>query len=466
MLNKRRTGSGWWVAVVAGMASYLDAAAITGFSTAMVIYQQSNGFAPVDVGVASGTLTASIAIGALIGGRLGDRIGRRPVFIATMVMIFLAAATLVFSPSMPLTVMAAAMLGLGVGADLPVSLSAISEAAPNGSRGKLLGFSNLLWVAGIMANAAIAALVGDLGLVAAQIIFCHIAVVALLVLAGRLTIPESRSWREARSTLTVARKASPRGAHVRELFRSPYGMPFAALIVFYSLTNLVANTNGQFGTYVLVNFGGESVRSASTVALLTAPLVMLGLLWFMRIADTPRRFSYFTAGAICGVLAPLTLAIFGVGLASYAASAILGAVAISFAFEAIMKVWTQETFPTLLRSTAQGAIISIARFAAAMLAAVTPLLLLLGPSAFYLSLAAVEFAGVATAWFVFRRRRGAAVDSVSYFLPFPGGPGAGAGAGAGSGAGAGTGAGSGAGTGAGAGSGAGAGAGSGAGTGS
>jgi len=44
----------------------------------------------------------------------------------------------------------------------------------------------------------------------------------------------------------------------------------------------------------------------------------------------------------------------------------------AFAFEAILKVWTQESFPTLLRSTAQGTIVSVARVLAAAIALVTP----------------------------------------------------------------------------------------------
>lgn len=406
MSNGGRKDSSWWVTVVAGMASYVDAAAITGFSTSMVIYQGALGYSPATIGLASGTLTASIAIGALVGGRLGDRIGRRPVFITTMVMIIVASVTLAIFPTVPLTIIAASVMGLGVGADLPVSLSTISESALEGSRGRRVAFSSILWVAGILANSALASLVGDLGRLGAQIIFCHIALVTVFVLVGRLTIPESRSWRAARAERAASGRTTGKNrSQLRELLRPPLVAPLAALMIFYGLTNLVTNTNGQFATYILVNFADASVATASRVLLFTAPLVILGLLWFMRVADTPRRFAYFTFGGVCGVLAPLTLAVLGVSIPSYVASAILGAVAIAFAFEAIMKVWTQETFPTLLRSTAQGLIISVARLGAALLAAVTPLLLAMGPTAFYYSLAAIEFLGIATAWVVFRRRR-------------------------------------------------------------
>ena len=69
-----------------------------------------------------------------------------------------------------------------------------------------------------------------------------------------------------------------------------------------------------------------------------------------------------------------------------------------------MKVWTQRSFPTLLRTTAQGAIISVARFVAAIVAVFTPLLLASGPGMMYGILTALAFVGCAWAWIVFRTR--------------------------------------------------------------
>lgn len=50
----------WWVAVVSGMASYIDAAAIISFGVAVVIYQKALGLDPVHVGVASGADRKSV----------------------------------------------------------------------------------------------------------------------------------------------------------------------------------------------------------------------------------------------------------------------------------------------------------------------------------------------------------------------------------------------------------------------
>ncbi|KQR39332.1 MFS transporter [Microbacterium sp. Leaf159] len=395
----------WWVAVVSGMASYIDAAAIISFGIAIVVYQEAFGLDELQVGLTSGALTFGIAIGALVGGRLGDRFGRRPIFTLTMVVILIALVGLIVAPNAVVLMASALLLGLGTGADLPVSLSTISEAASEKNRGRLLGLSNLLWIAGIVVSTVVGSQLAARGIPGVQVIFGIIGIVALLTMLARLTIPESPVWQLARAEKTAG-LATPRGSRgsLGQLLQAPYRTPFIALIVFYTLTNLVANTTGQYGNYVLVNFGGIPIETAALIGLPLLPLSIVGFLWFMKIADKPSRFMYFTIGGASLVAAPLVYALFGVSIATYLIQAVFAAVGSAFAFEGIMKVWTQQSFPTLLRTTAQGMVISVARFAAAALASVTPLLLTLGPSVMYGILAALALVGVAWAWVVFRKR--------------------------------------------------------------
>lgn len=395
----------WWVATVSGMASYIDAAAIVSFGTALVIYQQVLGFTPAEVGIASAGLTVGIAVGAVIGGRLGDALGRRPVFTATMLAIVLGAALLVFAESFPLILVGAIVVGLATGADLPVSLSTISEAAHEHNRGRLLGLSNILWLAGSIVPGVLAGVVASFGRLGGQLLFVHIGVVALIVMLGRLTIPESDTWIAARAERRagVATIRADR-ASAFELLKAPYLIPFLGIIVFYALTNLAANTQGQFGTYLLVNAAHVDVGTAAIVGLPLIPLSIIGYLWFMRIADKPRRFTYFTIGAVAWTLGLLIPVVFGFSLTTYLVSLGVSLFGMVFSFEGIMKIWSQEQFPTLLRSTAQGTVIAIARFLAAGLASVTPLIVAAGPTVLYAVLAVLVAVGMTTAWVVFRTR--------------------------------------------------------------
>lgn len=403
--TEARKPNAWWVALVSGMASYIDAAAIISFGTALVIYQGAVGLSPAEVGLASGALTLGVAVGALVGGRLGDRFGRRPIFTVTMVAIVAATLILILSPGFPILVTGALVLGLATGADLPVSLSTIAEAGNDTNRGRLLGLSNLLWLFGAIVPGFLAAGVAHLGLLGGQILFAHIGVVALLVMVARLTIPESVQWSEARAAgKTRGIRPSGTADAVKVLFRAPYVVPFLALVVFYSLINLVANTNGQYSTYLLVNAGGLDISLAAVIGLPVLPLTIIGFLWFMKIADSPRRFTYFRVGAVLWVIGLAVPAVFGFTVTTYLVSLVLGVAGTAFSFETIMKVWAQEQFPTAVRATAQGTIIGVARFVAAIFASVTPLLVSLGPNLLYAILAILAAAGLATAWIVFRTR--------------------------------------------------------------
>ena len=115
-------------------------------------------------------------------------------------------------------------------------------------------------------------------------------------------------------------------------------------------------------------------------------MVILGFalaIGFLRLVDTRWRMPIFYVGAAAYVLSTLVPAVFGISLTTLLIWQCLAAIGGAFAFEAILKVWTQESFPTLLRSTAQGTIVSVARVLAAALALVTPRLAAAGPQVLF-----------------------------------------------------------------------------------
>ncbi|WP_078888209.1 MFS transporter [Streptomyces sclerotialus] len=387
------------------MASYIDAAAIVSNGIALVIYQDTIGLSGAEFGLLSGALTFCIAIGAVTGGKLGDAIGRRTVFTVTMAMIAIGSALLVFGTAFPLLLAGVVLVGLSTGADLPVSLATISEAATDRNRGALLGLSNLLWSVGILATTLIASFAGGLGRLGGQIMYAHVGIVALLLLLLRLGIPESPYWLRAREerrrgigTIRAER------ARFADLFRPPYVKPLLALLVFYCLTNLAANTNGQFGTYIAVNVVGIGVETNSQLGLLTFPLGLAGGLLFMKFVGTRHRMPLFAIGAVLLLASYATPVVFGFHLTTVVVVMVLSVAGSAFAFEGIMKVWTQESFPTMLRSTAQGGIIAVARVLAAVLALFTPALVAYSPRLTYAGLLAAVAVGLGAAWLTFRHR--------------------------------------------------------------
>ncbi|WP_433640849.1 MFS transporter [Kluyvera georgiana] len=417
-MSVKKIPNPWYVGVVSGMASYIDSAAIVSNGTALVIYQKTIGTTATEIGVLSGLLTLCIALGAFTGGRLGDRIGRRRVFIITMAMIIIGTSLLALGTTFHLLLIGTLLVGLATGADLPVSLATISEAATDKNRGKIIALSNLLWTIGIGMTMAIAAIVGEWGRSGAQIMYLHVGLVAAVLLVLRWSIPESPLWLVARDELrrgvtTVrAQKSS-----YKDLLRGKYLWPFVALCIFYAFTNLAANTGGQFGTYVAVNVVGISVGTNSLWNLLIMPVGMASGILFMRIVDTPKRMPFYILGAVLltgGYALPM---VFNFTPASWFCCMLFTNMGSGLAFEGIMKVWSQESFPTMLRSTAQGVIVAVARLSCGLLAFVTPVLLDAGPMVLYATLSSVVGIGLFIGWLCFRGKQRNEFNDEAQMLP-------------------------------------------------
>lgn len=80
---------------------------------------------------ALGSLTASMAIGALIGALLGgyyaDKIGRFKMFLLDLILFVIAAIAAAIAPDLGWLIAFRVLMGLGVGLDFPVALSFVAE---------------------------------------------------------------------------------------------------------------------------------------------------------------------------------------------------------------------------------------------------------------------------------------------------------------------------------------------------
>ncbi|MFF0866827.1 MFS transporter [Nonomuraea sp. NPDC003560] len=406
----------WRTAALGGMASYMDAATIVGTGTALVLYKQQLGLSPWMIGTASSVLTLGLAFGAVFGGRLGDLLGRRRVFTYDLVVFVAGLLLLAFAVQPWMIFVGVAVTGLAMGADIPTSLALVAEEAPEGRRARLVAFSQVLWSCGGFAAYLIAFLVSGTGTIGARIIYLHVIVVALVVLVLRRRLRESEEWVRERDRQQAGPAEGVRGDSWRVLTSRPLLGAVVGLGLFYAVGNLVANTFGQFQTFLFTEVAGAQVSTATLVGMLAYPLGFLTILIFMKYVDGPARMLLYTIGVAImaiGTAIPLIVGLNTVTLIILKFAITIGA---SFAGEVIFKVWSQEFFPTLIRGTAQGVAIAFTRFVAAGFALVTPVIADASPQALMVVLLAAVLIAALIAWtwiFPLRRRMPATADPVA-----------------------------------------------------
>ncbi|WP_188187800.1 MFS transporter [Nonomuraea sp. SYSU D8015] len=370
------TRNPWKTAILAGMASYLDAGALVTSGIAIGgYYAAALQLSAETIGSLLGLQTLTFAAGALFGGRLGDRFGRRKIFTLSLMLYAVGILLLLLAPGPALLYAGVVATGLAIGADLPVSLALVNEEAPAGKKGTMVVFSSMLWLAGIVAVLVLSSFMGVQGMLGGRILFAHLLIVAVIVLLLRLTLSESAEWAAARRAAdanTTAGSEAIRFGRIRELFRAPAVYALLATGLYYAAWNLGANTLGQFGTFLWTALAKGEVAQFSQLSLLGLPIGFVAGLVFMRVVDRPARQVWFAAGSALIVVAWALPALLGPTKFALVAVMLISGLGNAFAGESIYKVWSQELFPTLLRATAGGVTMAFTRAVAGLAALVTP----------------------------------------------------------------------------------------------
>jgi putative MFS transporter len=91
---------------------------------------------------------AGMALGATLGGLLADRFGRRQVFAITLLIFGLATGAAALSWSVGALLVFRFLIGLGLGAELPVASTLVSEFAPARVRGRVVVLLEAFWAVG------------------------------------------------------------------------------------------------------------------------------------------------------------------------------------------------------------------------------------------------------------------------------------------------------------------------------
>ncbi|MFS0867369.1 MFS transporter [Microbacterium sp. 179-B 1A2 NHS] len=375
-----------------------------------------------------------MAIGATVGGLLADRIGRRSVFALTLLVYGVATGASALAGGLVALILLRFVVGLGLGAELPVASTYVSEFAPARIRGRVIVILEAFWAVGWSAAALIGFLVipnVDEGWRWALALGAVPAVYALVV---RWALPESPRWlagrgRDAEAERVVADlEASPVlvGAHtpvsapaatsvpvsvgpaetvgdrLRGLFAPALRVPTTALWVIWFCVNFA-----YYGAFIwiptlLFSQGYDLVKSFGFTLIITVAQLpgYAVAAWLIEVWGRRLTLSVFLVGSAMSALL--------FGQASTEGTILATGMALSFfnlgAWGALYAV-TPEMYPTALRATGAGWAAGIGRVASIVAPPAVPLLLGRGG----IGLVFVVFAGffviaAGTAWALVDRR--------------------------------------------------------------
>ena len=145
-----------------------------------------------------------MALGATVGGMLADRYGRRAVFAATLVIYGLATGASAFATGLAVLLLLRFIVGLGLGAELPVASTLVSELSPTRIRGRLVVVLEAFWAVGWILAALIGFFVVPLSDDGWRWAFALGVVPALYATVIRWGLPESPLFLERRGRIAEA----------------------------------------------------------------------------------------------------------------------------------------------------------------------------------------------------------------------------------------------------------------------
>ena len=176
-----------------------------------------------------------MTVGALVAGFLGDAYGRRFTYQFNLLLFGIASLAAAFSPTMEWLIAARFLMGLGLGAEIVVGYSSLTEFVPPASRGKWLAQMAMIVVCGLPATILLGSIL--IPSVGWRAMFVIAGVGALVVWYLRKALPESPRWLESKGRTAEAEALV---ADIeRESGAAAFPMPAAAPARVFSASDLV-----------------------------------------------------------------------------------------------------------------------------------------------------------------------------------------------------------------------------------
>ena len=190
--------------VVTGLGWLFDSMDTGLISFVLPILAKEWGLSPEQVGWIGSVGLIGMALGAVLAGTIADKFGRKNVFAATVILYSVATGLCAVAWNYESLLVFRFFVGFGLGGELPVAATLMSEYAPSALRGRFIVLLESFWGVGWLVAALISyLLIPQFGWHIAFIIGALPAVYVFLI---RLHMPESIRYLISKGRVEEARQ--------------------------------------------------------------------------------------------------------------------------------------------------------------------------------------------------------------------------------------------------------------------
>ncbi len=335
--------------------------------------------------IATGLLAASALMGMFVGaltlGHYTDKMGRKTMYVIDLIFFVVFAGLSAFSQNIWELILFRFLLGIGIGADYPISSTYISEFAPANARGKLISSTFTFWGIGALTAALVGYILAPLGPDSWRYMLLSGVVPAVIVILLRTRMPESPRWlisqgkvKEAVQVLkslnadvneNAIEKVKKEKTKIKDLLSPIYIRRTLFAWIPWFFMDIAVYGIGMFQPTILKSLGFKTNLDAIVGTAILDSFGVLGFILAIMFIDKVGRLKLQVIGFLGMALSLLVL-----GFISPIGSTVL---LILFAIFQLSEnagpntttwVIATELFPTRLRATAQGSSAAISRLGA------------------------------------------------------------------------------------------------------
>ncbi|MEH6956545.1 MULTISPECIES: MFS transporter [Neobacillus] len=350
-MNSKKEISSRKLLGIAGMGWMFDALDVGMLSFIIAALKVEWDLTPGQMGWIGSINSIGMAVGALIFGLMADKIGRKHVFIITLLLFSIGSGLSAMTTTLTAFLVLRFFIGAGLGGELPVASTLVSESVPAEKRGRIVVLLESFWAGGWLVAAIISYfIIPKFGWQIALIIS---AVPALYALYLRIGLPDSPRFTAVKKKEKISVLQS-----IKNLFAKNYRRQTTMLWILWFC--VVFSYYGMFLWLpsVMIMKGFSLIKSFEYVLIMTLAQLpgYFTAAWF--IEKFGRKFVlvvYLTGTAISAYF---------FGAAESTALLMVSGILLSFfnlgAWGGLY-AYTPEQYPTIIRGTGSGMAAAVGR---------------------------------------------------------------------------------------------------------